>query len=57
MATEEKNRQEMASLRNIDDSFKKIVVVGTHQPLYKNENGFTIMSVYDFLLNENSLGL
>lgn len=57
MATEEKIRQEMASLRNIDDSFKKIVVVGTHQPLYKNENGFTIISVYDFLLNENSLGL
>lgn len=57
MATEEKIRQEMASLRNIDDSFKKIVVVGTHQPLYKNENGFTIMSVYDFLLNENSLEL
>lgn len=57
MATEEKIRQEMASLRNIDDSFKKIIIVGTHQPLYKNENGFTIMSVYDFLLNENSLEL
>lgn len=57
MATEEKIRQEMASLRNIDDSFKKIVIIGSHQPLYKNEYGFTIMSVYDFLLNENSLEL
>ena len=57
LTTEEKIRQEMASLRNIDDSFKKIVVVGTHQPLYKNENGSTIMSVYDFLLNEFSLEL
>lgn len=57
MPTEEKVRQEMASLRNIDDSFKKIVVVGTHQPLYKNNDGFTIMSIYDFLLKENSLEL
>lgn len=57
MPSDEKIRQEMASLRNIDDSFKKIVVVGTHQPLYKNEDGFTIMSIYDFLLIENSLEL
>lgn len=57
MATEEKILQETASLRNIDDSFKKIIVVGSHQPLYKNENGFTIMSIFDFLLNENSLEL
>lgn len=57
MSTEEKIRQEMASLRNIDDSFKKIVIVGTHQPLYKNQDGFAIMSIYDFLLNENSLEL
>ena len=57
MSTDEKIRQEMASLRNIDDSFKKIIVVGTHQPFYKNQDGFIIMSVYDFLLNEHSLGL
>lgn len=57
MPSDEKIRQEMASLRNIDDSFKKIVVVGTHQPLYRNEDGFTIISIYDFLLNENSLEL
>ncbi|MDE7153413.1 MAG: ATP-binding protein [Muribaculaceae bacterium] len=57
MPTEEKIRQEMASLRNIDDSFKKIVVVGTHQPLYHNHDGFTIISIYDFLLKDNSLEL
>ena len=57
MPNEEKIRQELASLRNIDDSFKKIVVVGTHHPLYHNQDGFTIMSIYDFLLNENSLEL
>lgn len=57
MPTDEKIRQEMASLRNIDDSFKKIVVVGSHQPLYKNEDGITIMSIFDFLLKQNSLEL
>lgn len=55
MSTDEKIRQEMASLRNIDDSFKKIIVLGTHQPFYKNQDGFTIMSIYDFLLKEDSL--
>lgn len=57
MPDEEKVRQELASLRNIDDSFKKIVVVGTHQPLYHNQDGFTIISIYDFLLKDNSLEL
>jgi len=57
MPSDEKIRQEMASLRNIDDSFKKIVIVGSHQPLYRNEDGFTIMSIYDFLLKDNSLEL
>lgn len=57
MPSDEKIRQEMASLRNIDDSFNKIVVVGTHQPLYRNDDGFTIISIYDFLLKENSLEL
>lgn len=57
MPDEKKIRQELASLRNIDDSFKKIVVVGTHQPLYHNQDGFTFISIYDFLLKENSLDL
>jgi len=57
MPTAEKIRQEMASLRSIDDSFKKIIVVGTHQPLYINDDGFTIISIYDFLLNPDSLEL
>lgn len=57
MPDEEKVRQELASLQNIDDSFKKIVVVGSHQPRYHNQDGFTIISIYEFLLNENSLDL
>ncbi len=55
MPDEEKFRQEEASLRNIDDSFKKIIIVGEETPIIRTEAGTTIMSIYDFLLKENSL--
>lgn len=47
--------QEEASLRSVDDSFKKIVIVGFHTPIRHNDAGITTISVYDFLLNEKSL--
>ena len=55
MPTEEKRQQEKASLLNINDSFKKIVIVKDVVKVTRDENGITTMSVYDFLLNENSL--
>ena len=55
MPDEEKFRQEEASLRKIDDSFKKIIIVGEETPIIRTEAGTTIMSIYDFLLKENSL--
>ena len=57
MESEEKIYQEENSLRSVDDSFKKIVVLGEHIPIYRNEAGITTISIYDFLLNENSLEL
>ena len=57
MPDEEKMKQEEASLRNIDDSFKKIIIVGEDTPVLRNEAGITTISIYDFLLNENSLEL
>lgn len=57
MIDEEKVRQEEASLRNIDDSFKKIIVLGESTPIIRTESGITIISIYDFLLKENSLEL
>lgn len=57
MNDEYKIRQEENSLRNIDDSFKKIIVIGEATPIYRNDAGITVMSIYDFLLNENSLEL
>lgn len=57
MFDEEKVRQEENSLRNIDDSFKKIIILGEYTPVLHNESGITIMSIYDFLLKDNSLEL
>lgn len=52
---QEKERQEKASLMEIPDSFKKIVLVrDVIRPVY-DEHGILTMSVYDFLLDHNSL--
>ena len=55
MTSEEKQKQEFRSFRNIADSFKKIVIVnGTAKP-WRNEEGFVIMGMKYFLLNNDSL--
>jgi len=55
MSSEEKQYQEFRSLRNIPDSFKKIVIVnGTKKP-WRNDEGFVIMGMKYFLLHEDSL--
>ena len=43
--------QETASFRNIDDSFKKILVVKDDLTPYRNEEGFLIVGLFDFLIN------
>lgn len=53
----EKMEQEQASLVKIPDSFKKIIIVGDNTPVSRNEEGITIMGIFDFLLNENSLDM
>ncbi len=55
MDSEAKIMQEEKSLRNVNDSFKKIVVVGYNTPLIRSEEGIITMNVYDFLLNKDSL--
>ncbi|MBO4966034.1 MAG: ATP-binding protein [Muribaculaceae bacterium] len=57
MSDKEKVKQEEASLRHIDDSFKKIIILGEYTPVLHNESGITILGIYDFLLKENSLEL
>lgn len=57
MNDEEKIKQEEASLINIDDSFKKIIILGEYTPVLHTESWITIIGIYDFLLKENSLEL
>lgn len=57
MPTEEKRIQEKASLINVNDSFKKIIIVKDVVNVTRDEDGITTMSIYDFLLKENSLEL
>lgn len=54
---EKKEKQEKESLINVNDSFKKIVVVKEVMKVKHDDNGITTMSIYDFLLKENSLEL
>lgn len=52
MSTEEKKRQEKASLLQVQDSFKKIIIVKEVMNVTRDENGITTMSIYDFLLKK-----
>lgn len=57
MPTPEKRAQEEAALRQVDDSFKKIIVTADDAIVHRDEAGITTMSIYDFLLDERSLDL
>lgn len=57
MESEEKIMQEQNSLRNVNDSFKKIIIVGNPILVERDNSGITTISIYDFLLNPNSLEL
>jgi len=52
---EEKRKQEKSSLVQIGDSFKKIIIVKDTIKPYQDDDGILTMSVYDFLLDDNSL--
>lgn len=53
----EKEEQESRSLLNINDSFKKIIVVKDNIMPRRNEKGILTIGLFDFLLNENSLDI
>ena len=55
MSTREKQEQESASLRHIDDSFKKIIVVKDDIMPKRDDSGIVTMGILDFLLNPDSL--
>ena len=55
MDNPEKREQELRSLLNVKDFFKKIVVVKDDIKRKRDESGIVSISLFDFLLDENSL--
>lgn len=51
----EKQEQERKSLKYIGDSFKKMIIVRDDTMPWRDDNGFVIMGLKDFLLDEKSL--
>lgn len=49
--------QEQRPLKNTGDSFKKIIIVKDAPAPWYTEDGILVMSIFDFLLNPNSLDL
>lgn len=47
---EERLEQELASFRNVQDGFRKILIEGDRYTTHYNEEGILVMSLYDFLL-------
>lgn len=54
---DEKMQQESNSLLRIDDTFKKIIVVKDTPAPWYTDDGILVISVYDFLLNADSLDM
>ena len=55
MPNEEKVNQEERPLLKVNDAFKKIIIVKDYIKRIRNENGIITMSIFDFLLDPNSL--
>lgn len=55
--TREKTIQEERSLLNINDNFKKIIIVKNNIKHWYTEEGILIIGIREFLLNSNSLDL
>lgn len=51
----EKLNQEERPLLKINDSFKKIIIVKDYIKRVRGENGIITMSIFDFLLDSDSL--
>ncbi len=56
MPDDDKREQEMASLKRIDDSFRKIIVVRHDIVPYNDNNGFLNIGLFDFLLDKEAIG-
>lgn len=55
LPTEEKRQQELASLKKVDDSFRKVIIVGDDIATYTDDNGYVFMGLFQFLKNDKVL--
>lgn len=55
MPDREKVEQEQASLLNISDAFRKIIIDGGRYHSNYNDNGVLIIGIFDFLLNPTAI--
>lgn len=55
ISSQDKKDQEYESIRNIPDSFKKVIVVKNEGLHYYTNEGFLRISLLDFLMNQDSL--
>lgn len=53
--SEEKRQQELRSLKKIDNSFQKIVIVGNDIATYIDDDGIIFMGLFRFLMNDDIL--
>ena len=57
LSTREKTVQEERPLMNIEDNFKKIIVVKDNIKSWITEEGISVIGIQEFLLNPNSLDI
>lgn len=57
LPTHEKTVQEERPLLNIQDNFKKIIIVKDNKKTWITEKGILVIGIIEFLLNKNSLDL
>lgn len=55
MPDREKEEQEQASLLNINDAFRKVIIVGGYHIPHYNDNGVLITGLFDFLQDADAL--
>jgi len=54
---EDTRNREMKAFKGLDDGYKKIVITMDNNPLINLGNGYKMLNLFDFLLNEESLSL
>lgn len=55
LPSKEKVDQEQASLLQVSDGFRKIIIAGDHYSTGYNENGILVIGLYDFLLGKANI--